>query len=103
MNNIIIKIIDTNLDNDLVSFEIDGKKTFCISKNHSSSLKEFIENVFSISLNAITSDTSSLYDIINIDAFSDEPIDYDSMNNSIYIIEFIKKERPKVINYEVIL
>lgn len=102
MASIIIKIIDTKLENDLVLFQINDNNKFCISKSYSNSLKKFIENVFGISMMAIKNESGLLYDITNIDTFPEDPIDYDSMDNSVYVIEYIE-EQPKSINYEIIL
>jgi hypothetical protein len=101
MDVITIEIIDTNIDNDLVLFKINNEKSFCISKQNSKTLKQFIYNVFIIAINAIKeNEDGNGFDITNINIFDENPISYDNMKGSSYNIEYTKKEI-NFINYEI--
>lgn len=101
MGTITIDIIDTNLENNLLSFKVNGEKIFCIDKTYSNTLKEFIKNVFVIAIAEITQNKSkNQFNITNIDNFDDNPISYDDMNGVTYKIEYIEEE-VKYINYEI--
>jgi hypothetical protein len=103
MHVIEIKIIDTNLDNDLLSFSVNQNNIFCIHKSYSKTIKEFIKNVFIIAINSIEVNLNdNQFDIVDIDYFNDDPIFYSGMKDKIYSINYIKK-KIKIINYEISL
>jgi hypothetical protein len=101
MESVSIKIIDTELENDLILFSINDKINLCFSKYHSYTLKEFIQNVFRVAMRALEEDTDgSEMEIVNLNEFDDSLISYDSMSNNVYEIQYIKRYL-KEINYEI--
>jgi hypothetical protein len=101
MESVSIKIIDTELENDLILFSINDKINLCFSKNHSYTLKEFIQNMFRIAMRTLEEDIDgSEMEIVNLNEFDDSLISYDSMTNNVYKIQYIKRYL-KEINYEI--
>jgi len=101
MSIISIKIIDTNLENDLVLFSINDTIQLCIGKNQSHTVKEFIKNLFMSATKALYEDEEGTYfELTNIKDFGDEELCYENMLNNVYLLECVKKNFSEI-NYEI--
>lgn len=101
MDIISIKIINPNLENDLLLFSINDTIQLCFSKNQSYTVKEFIKNLFMSATKALYEDEEGTYfEIVNTEDFGDEELSYDEMLGKTYTIQCVKKNFSEI-NYEI--